>query len=156
MDFDDEENNSFGLNSDELSKEQAEFMRIYNMPVMIKANDILDLIRAIGASMRDDYDIRIDGTRETMRIEGLDLVAYIERAECRATYSDKMECAVAARFQIRNIIENLEVSERFDYINKDYIDILLEDIDEFKPIFRAWVKSFDKSDIYDDGWGLWV
>ena len=139
------------FNNDDLAKEQALYERIYSMPIMIKANDILDLINAICASMPDD-----DNTGDTLKIEGLDLVAYIERAECRVTYSDKMECAVAARFQIRNMIENLYVSEQYDYIKQDYILVLREAIDEFKPMFRDWVKSFDKSDIYDDGWGLWV
>jgi hypothetical protein len=139
------------FNKEDLEREQALYQRIYSMPVMIKANDILDLISAICASMPDD-----DDTGGTLKIEGLELVAYIERAECRVTYSDKMECAVAARFQIRNMIENLYVSEQYDYIKQDYILILREAINEFKPFFRDWVKTFDKSEIYDDGWGLWV
>jgi hypothetical protein len=156
MNFDNEEDDIFGFNPDELAEKQAQYDRIYGLPVMVKAKDILDLIEAVCASMNDEIDARIDVTKFTIRVEGLDLVAFIERAECRKTYSDKMECAVAARFQIRNIIENLDVSSKYNYIIQDYINVLREAIDEFKPLFATWVKSFDKSDIQDDGWGLWV
>lgn len=44
----------------------------------------------------------------------------------------------------------------FDLVKEDYLAILREAIDEFKILFADWVKKFEKFDIYDDGWGLWV
>ena len=62
------------FNKDNLAKEQALYKRIYSMPIMIKANDILDLINAICASMPDD-----DNTGDTLKVEGLEAqIAFIK------------------------------------------------------------------------------
>jgi hypothetical protein len=53
--------------------------------------------------------------------------------------------------KLRTILNGCEM---FNLVKEDYLNILREDFDEFKIIFAAWIKTFDKSDVYDDGRGL--
>ena len=160
MNFDDDDNEDeeydfFGPDPDETPEEREEFERIQNMPIVDKADDINTLIFAVCASMPEDDDYSIHLQKDIHELGstiGIDIV----EAESTKEYSKKMEYAVSSRHNVRLLLISLSLCESRNYIKQDYMTIILEAIDELQPLFVAWVKSFDKSDIDDDGWGLWV
>ncbi len=160
MDFNDDDNeyeefDFLGPDPDETPEEREEFERIQNMPIVEKANDIDTLLYAVCASMpeNDDYSIHL---QQDFKELGSNIEMDVVEAESTKEYSKKMEYAVSARHNVRLLLTSLSLCESRNYINQDYMTIILEAIDEFKPLFKDWVKSFDKSNIDDDGWGLWV
>ncbi len=153
--FEDEEYDFFGPDPDETPDERKNFERIMNMPVVVKADDINSLLFAVCASMPED-DYFSDNLQNDFKEFGAAIITDIVEAESTNEYSKKMEYAVSARHNIRLLLTSLSVCQSDNYIKEDYMLIILEAIDEIKPSFKEWVKSFDKSNIDDDGWGLWI
>lgn len=162
MSFDDDDDfdiNDFNFeddNPEETKREMdEEHKRVRDMPLMQKAKEIFDLTHAICESMPDDNDY-IEMYRSLLMENAIMLAPKIAGAEGIEDYGLKMENAVIIKMNAMQLRTQLDGCEIFDLVKDDYLDILREAIDEFKILFSAWVKKFEKYNIYDDGWGLWV
>ena len=163
MNFDDDDDefdiNDFNFEDDnpkETKREMdEEHKRVESMPLMQKANEIFDLTHAICESMPDKNEYA-EIYRGLLMENAIMLAPKIAGAEGMNDYGLKMENAVIIKVNAMQLPTQLNGCEMFDLVNDDYLEILREAIDEFKLLFAEWVKSFDKYDIYDDGWGLWI
>jgi hypothetical protein len=161
MNFDNDDDfdiNDFNFEDDdpeETKREmEEEHKRVRNMPLMIKAKDIFDITNAICESMPDDNEYT-EMYRGLLMENAMILAPKIAGAEAIDDYGLKMENAVIIKVNAVQLRTMLNACEMFELVKGDYLNILREDIDEFKILFATWIKTFDKINVYHDGWGLW-
>ncbi|MFN0274717.1 MAG: hypothetical protein ACKVPJ_03140 [Chitinophagales bacterium] len=161
---DDADDEPGDMNEDELREEmRLQDERIYNLPVMKKAQEIVQLVDSLcDAIQLDDTDITEDKEKlffrhmlEQIRGDSYILPSKIAGAEGSDLYSLRMENAVIikkAACEIRSATYSLEMREEAD---AKYLEVIRNEIDSFKQVFLQWIQSFDKKNDLDDGWGLW-
>ena len=81
------------------------------------------------------------------------ILAKIKGAE-DAIYDIKMENATLIRKCAREIRTNTYGFEILKFKKSDYLDLLRNEIDEFRILFAEWVKTFDQWNYIIDRWGL--
>lgn len=80
--------------------------------------------------------------------------AKISGAEGADIYDLRMENAAIIRKAAREIYVTVGSFEFLGLEDTDYIYLIRKEIDEFKVLFRDWVKSFDAWNYIIDDWGL--
>lgn len=161
---DDDNDDAEELNEDELRDEmRKEDERIYSLPVMKKAQEIVQLVDTLcDAIQLDETELTEDNetlffrhTLEQMRGDSYILPAKIAGAEGGGLYSLRMENAVLikkAACDIRSATYSLAMLHEVDI---NYLEVLRSEIESFKELFIKWIEGFDRKDDIDDGWGLW-
>jgi hypothetical protein len=64
-----------------------------------------------------------------------------------------MENAVIIKVHARSLQTHTSGLKMLGYPNHEYLQILRDEIDEFRKLFIEWVNSFDKSNDIEDEWG---
>lgn len=135
---------------------------IRQMPVYKKAWEIMELGRKIGSLIsREDIE-KGEGTEGLMLEEcaryivenALIIPAKISGAEGADLYDIKMENAAIIRRAARELLTNTGGLEMLGYPNPDYLQLLRDEIEEFRVLFAEWVKTFDQWNYIIDRWGL--
>lgn len=80
--------------------------------------------------------------------------AKISVAEGADIYDLRMENAAIIRKAAREIYVTVGSFEFLGLEDTDYIHLIRKEIEEFKVLFRGWVKSFDVWNYIIDDWGL--
>ncbi|WBA41045.1 hypothetical protein [Hymenobacter canadensis] len=76
-------------------------------------------------------------------------------ATCTATdYGRCMELAVLIKVAAESLLSQTSLCLELRLTPPEYIEALRRELEEFRHLFRAWVATFDPTDHYDDGWGL--
>lgn len=135
---------------------------IEKMPVYKKAMAIMDLGYKIGSSIsKDDYDELDDAEGEMLEsyanhiIENsLTIPSKIAGAEGADIYDIRMENAALIRKATREILTSCTGLQLCGYPEDDFLQLLRDDIEEFRVLFAEWVKTFDEWDYTIDRWGL--
>jgi hypothetical protein len=124
-------------------KQTAE--RLYN-----QASKIYTLAKIYAESLkgeRAEFD-------KTMIMENVLIICpKIIGAEAGDLYVLRMENASIIRTNIRQLYELVKAGQMFESSPKDYTSLLIEEIENFKFIFKEWVSLF-KKDEFSDEWGL--
>lgn len=125
-----------------------------HIPIYRKANEILDLTRAITGS----YDPEQDQMRSTdfLMEDALIIISKIAAAEGSAIYLLKMENAVLVKIAARSLRTGLNGLSMQNLSAKEHLDLLRAEIDVFQELFVAWIQTFDPNTNLDDGWGMFV
>lgn len=138
-------------------------MFLNRSPLSQKAMSILSLVNAICDAVEaddedkteDPFKIMLRNGLEFMRSDAHIIPAKIAGAEGTDLFSLKMENAVIikrAACDVRSATYTPGLEEQTD---KKYLEMLRNEIEEFKELFVQWVQSFDRTNDIDDGWGLW-
>ncbi|MFD2034374.1 hypothetical protein ACFSKL_06205 [Belliella marina] len=137
--------------------DEAEFQRERDEkkkhPLWIKSRDIFELTLALVGSL-DEARSELYGS--LMMESAAVLGAKFSGAHAVDSYVIKMENAVIMKVHARSLgslIFQLSLEETHA---EEHLQLLRDALDEFKILFREWVKGFDSADRYDDGWGLFV
>lgn len=69
-------------------------------------------------------------------------------------YDLKMENASIIRKAARDLSVHMRALEMYGFKETEYCDLLRNEIEEFRPLFAEWVKTFDPWDYIIDRWGL--
>lgn len=149
-DDDDEE-----MSDEEYEREQKEEKeRVNNLPVVKKAKDLLNTILAFIATIEDNEEMA-DLKASLLGDVGI-INAKISGAEAGDLYSIRMENAVLIKVSAVNIKTTMFAFEMFDVGNPEYLDLIRNEIEEFRKIFVEWVGTFDRTnDLMEDEWGIW-
>ena len=143
---------------------QDPFERIEKLPVYQKANEISKLSHTIADLILQD-EIRFD-TDDEMEIrlakvyadhilENSTIIpAKIAGAEAGDLYDLRMENAAIIRKCTREIQVNCTGLKQCKFPNTDYLEVLRNEIEEFRVLFAEWVKTFDQGNYIIDRWGL--
>jgi hypothetical protein len=75
-------------------------------------------------------------------------------AEMAKLYTLRMENAVIIKIQARELLTQISYCKVENLSSYDYLDLLRDEIEEFRVLFLEWVNGFDKSDDIPDNWGL--
>lgn len=161
MHFDDEDNedgfdwDEFERNFDPLEAQrgmEAENRRIEALPILKKANEILEITQAIVGTIDEEDDILM--MSEQMMANAMMLPTKVVGAEGADLYTLRMENAVIIKIHARELLTQTNYLHSEELSNPDYIRLLRDEIENFRVLFVEWINSFDKSNDVPDDWGL--
>lgn len=127
--------------------------RIFGRQLYQKAIDILNLTQTLCDLMPDEeYE---EMTKSLMLQNAMIIPAKIRGGMAvDDVYSIVMENAVIIKVNICELKAQLWACDEIHGIEKEYIQVLRNEIEQFKEIFIQWVSSFDKASDYPDEWHL--
>jgi len=135
--------------------------QLKKFPLFIKANEIYELVRKV-ADLVEKYDEDADpekqmlqGYKDYMYESALIIPAKIAGAfnEDRL-YDLKMQNATIIRKEARSILANTSGIKMLGFKDTDYLELIRNEIEEFRILFAEWVKTFNEWNYIIDRWGL--
>ncbi len=141
------------VNNEALSEIRKEHERIYNMGIMIKAKQIYDLVYALTDTFTENDDLT-SHYREIMLGDAGIIVSKIAGAESGDIYTLRMENAVQVKVAAKNLLAQTSGLRMLGISEPHYLQLLRDEIDEFRLLFVEWVAAFDKRKDVPDNWGL--
>ncbi|PVW14568.1 hypothetical protein [Marixanthomonas spongiae] len=132
------------------------------MPIYKKAMEISKLADKVVELVRDKQTELPEGAEGEMiqdyghyiRLNAMTIPAKIAGAEGGDLYDLRMENAAIIRKAAREIKVDCTGLKMCGFKDEDYLELLRNEIDEFRPLFAEWVKSFDQWNYIIDRWGL--
>lgn len=124
-------------------------------PLYQKAEQIFKITQGLVEIIPADNEFLQETTVRFMLEDAIIIPAKIAGAHGVELYDLKMENATIIRKAARDLYVQAG-SLRFedDIQDKDYINLLRNEIDEFRLLFIDWVESFDVWTYIKDDWGL--
>jgi hypothetical protein len=149
--FDDEFDDDF--DEDDLSGDEDEDTDSHrNFPVFKKAMQIGELTRIITDTFDPQKDIF--NLREQMMLNAYTLGAKIAGAEGGDLFSIRFDNATLIKLAARELLAETSLCKEEKLCDKDYLDMLRKEIEEFRKLFIEWVRSFDKTNDIKDDWDI--
>lgn len=146
--WDDDDDNS-GFDPEEEDK------NLQAMPIYRKAVEIMELTEQIVDTFTDEQHVERYGA--SMVEDAMILPAKIAGAEAMDYYVAKMENATLVKVHARGLLTQAASIKHLGIINEQYIQLLRDEIEAFRLLFREWIKTFETNTIREgDGWGLFV
>lgn len=135
--------------------------QLKKFPLFIKANEIYELVRKV-ADLVEKYDEDADaekqmlqGYKDYMYESALIIPAKIAGAfDEDMLYDLKMQNATIIRKEARSILANTSGMKMLGFKDVDYLELIREEIEEFRILFAEWVKTFNEWNYIIDRWGL--
>ncbi len=147
------------FNNDDGYKSHEE---IKKMPIFKKAMDLLKLVEHIAKAV-ENSDINFENEIEADMIQhnvqylyqnASIIPAKISGAEAVDIYDLKMENAAIIRKAARELITYTRGIQMHGFKDTEYLDLLRDEVEEFRILFAEWVKTFDCWNYIIDRWGL--
>jgi len=146
---DDDEDDDDGYDPEE------ERRKLEALPIYQKAMEIYDLTKRITDTF--DKDEESNPYKDLMLEDAMTVPAKIAGAEAIDDYVLKMESAVVIKMHARSLLNQTSALRYLAALDEEYIKLLSNEIDEFRLLFKKWVKTFDADTTKEgDGWGLFV
>lgn len=142
--------------------EENSFERLKKMPLFKKAQEIMEISLKISESV-SKHDIEnldeaegemLEGYAQYIRENATIIPAKISGAEAVEIYDLKMENAAIIRRAARELSTYCTGLAMCGYKNTDYLQLLRDEVEEFRVLFAEWVKTFDQWNYIIDRWGL--
>lgn len=135
---------------------------IQKMPIYKKAMELLKLVEYISETVsktdiKFEHDIEaemINYNVEYLCRNASIIPAKIAGAEAVDIYDLKMENAAIIRKAARELITDTRGIEMHGFKDTEYLDLLRNEVEEFRVLFAEWVKTFNCWDYIIDRWGL--
>ena len=128
--------------------------KIENLPIYQKSELIYQLVESLVASLPKDDDF-LESTKEIMRADAMIISAKIAGAEGGDLYSIRMQNAAIIRDHGMSLyvqVGSLRFQE--NYKDLEYVQLIRNEVDEFRLLFIDWVASFDTNNHIWDDWEL--
>ncbi|MES2286047.1 MAG: hypothetical protein V4547_10195 [Bacteroidota bacterium] len=158
----DDDDFSFGFDDlsseemEELAKEQREKNeQIRTSPIFKKASDIIDTVTALVESLsekdREFYE-------SSMIESAMMLSPKIAGAMGSKSWLLSMQNAAIIRYHAAYLHTSTSGLKMFTNAQTEYVQLLRTEMEEFRELFKKWVKSFDQleNEEYTDDWGLFI
>ncbi len=134
-------------------KEEKKRMNAYrDMPVFKKAWMIGELTRRLVESFDEEKDQLHVG--EQMISNAYMLGVKISGAEAADLYSLRMENAVIIKMSARELMAETSLCKAEKLADPKHLQLLRDELDEFRKLFNAWIKSFDPENDIADDWAI--
>jgi hypothetical protein len=127
--------------------------RIREMPVYQKARQILQLVEAIATFVDKDNLLQKETIQHMMEQAHL-IPAKIAGAEGAGLYDIKMQNAALIRQAALDIITFRHSLAMEGYPHQEYLNLIPDEMEDFRTLFVDWVNAFDPWDSINDPWGL--
>ncbi len=141
---------------EELEKEQKKRdKKIRTSPVFKKANEVLRTVTALIESLSEE-DRKF--YESTLTESAMMLSPKIAGAMGSESWLISMQNAAIIRYHAAYLHTSTSGLKMFTSADKDYVQLLRTDMEEFRELFKEWVKSFEKleDEDYTDEWGLFI
>ncbi|WP_026952971.1 hypothetical protein [Algoriphagus mannitolivorans] len=125
----------------------------FSHPLMKKAHEIVSLTHAIVGSLDEARKELYGGI---MMGDAMILAAKFAGAHGVDDYILKMENATLMKIHARSLRTMTYQLAMEETHAEEHLQLLRKEIDEFKLLFVEWIQTFDPTDRYDDGWGLFI
>jgi hypothetical protein len=126
------------------------FRDYHQMPVYKIAYDIVKSTKAIVELIDDKQDEW--NLRCLMINNAISIPAKIAGAEAVDLFSIKMENAILIKIAAKELQSQVALCKQLNNKIIPYLNILDEEITEFRGLYNGWVSSFDPTIDIDDGW----
>ncbi len=120
------------------------------LPVFLKAKEIGEITRTIAETIDTEKDLF--NLKEFMLTNAYTLGAKIAAAEGGDLYSIRMENAVLIKIAARDLLTQTTMCKHENLCNEEYLQVLRDEIENFRILYLEWVHSFDKTNDVEDGW----
>jgi hypothetical protein len=150
-DDDDQDENGDSWKTKQLKEESANLKKL--------ADQILKTTEAITETLPEepgtDDERMLFEYRGLMMENALTLRIKISGAMASRDYILMNEKAVVIKLAARDLMTQTSGLRMMDYEHDEYLEMLRNEIDEFRKVFVRWVRSFPKEEpLFPDGWGL--
>lgn len=152
-DFEDDFFNDDTASDEALSEIKKEQERISNLPVMIQAGQLYDVVNGIVETFSSNDEISLH-YKEVMLSDVRKLRNRIIATEDAEHFSLKMENAVLVKVAAQNLLAQEAGLNLLNLADPSYLEVLRNEIETFRLLFIDWTNSFDRSRDMDDGWNL--
>ena len=137
-------------------------MRFENHPLYKKAFyiselsfQIADVVKKEAVDQTDEYyKATWESLAQFIRDDAMMMTAKVAGGVGTDLYDILMENAAIIRKCAKDIQLHLTGLEIHEYKDLEYLDLLRNEIEEFRILFAEWVKTFDPWNYYIDRWGL--
>lgn len=104
----------------------------------------------------DEEDVRSFGEHyKSIMMEDVMIInAKLRGAEGGNLYSIRMENAVIIKVHAMSLLTATSGLKMMGLSNNKYLQLLRDEIEEFRKLFVDWINTFDKTNDIPDGWGL--
>ncbi|MBV6647525.1 MAG: hypothetical protein KI790_18850 [Cyclobacteriaceae bacterium] len=136
-----------------MDEEEEDGLNLHDMPIHQKGMEIYDLTSKIVALIPDG-DEGLDIYKRLMTEDALLLSTKVAGAEGMGLYDMKMECAAIIRKAARDLLVHCRGLEMSDFHEVQYLDLIREEIEQYRLLFIEWISTFDPWDYEIDRWGL--
>ena len=158
------EDDDFDFNFDDLSDEEKEEIEkqereereaLKNNPVYKKALEIFDTVSALVESLSDDDK---EFYQSILLESSMMLAPKIAGAFGSDSWLICMQNASIIRYHAEYLHTSSSGLRLFTKAQKEYVQLLRIEVEEFRELFKEWVKTFDKleKEEYVDEWGLFL
>jgi hypothetical protein len=142
---------------------------IKELPVYKKAEEIYRLVSSMLTGSDADeleeseYMKNIDSemieelfktNKEFMMSNAMIIPAKIAGAEGGDRYDLRMENAAIIRKSARELLTDARGLQMNGFKDIEYLDLLRDEVDQFRVLFAEWVAGFDQDNYVIDRWGL--
>ncbi len=124
-----------------------------HLPLFRKGRDIFDLTSKIIELIPDDDEVQ-GFIKQVMLEDAAMLSVKVAGAEASDLYDLRMENATMIRKAARDLQTHCSSLEMFGFKETHYLNLIREDIEEYRLLFLEWIKSFDQWNYVTDRWGL--
>ena len=149
--WDDFDDNDF--NEEDAEEFRNERDKMKNHPLRTKSLEIFELTHALVGSL-DEARRELYGTL-MMESAGL-LGAKFSAAHGVDDYILKMENATVMKVHARHLYSITFQLAMEETHAEEHLNLLRTAIEEFRALFVEWVRTFDREERQDDGWGLFL
>lgn len=124
-----------------------------NLPIFKKGLEILELTEKVVSLIPED-DEMLQEYKRWMLEDAHTLSVKVAGAEGGGLYDIKMECAALIRKSARDLMVNTTGLRTMGFKETDYLNLIRNEIEEYRFLFIDWVNTFDPWDYIVDQWGL--
>jgi len=114
--------------------------------------EIVELTNAIVDCFNDHTEGKMIG--ELMLENAHIIPAKIANAEGGDLYTHRMDMATLIKLSARELGNQLNLVRHLNLIDKDYVKLLHDELDDFREMFLAWVSGFDHTNDVSDDWSF--
>ena len=116
---------------------------------------IADVVKKEAVDQTDEYyKATWESLAQFIRDDAMMMTAKVAGGVGTDLYDILMENAAIIRKCAKDIQLHLTGLEIHEYKDLEYLDLLRNEIEEFRILFAEWVKTFDPWNYYIDRWGL--
>ena len=137
------------ISDEELQREMDAYREL---PVFKSADRIRELTQRIVETFDEAKDKFM--LKQQMMMNAYTLGVKIAGAEAGDLYNLRMENAVIIKIHARELLAQTSLCKAEKLCSIEYLQLLRNEIDEFRKLFIEWVRSFDKLNDEKDEWGL--
>ena len=122
------------------------------LPVFQKSEELLELANVIAETLKEDE--KKEHLASEILSNAMIIQVKIAGAEGGNLYSLRMQNAVLIKIAAHDLLNAVVFAAMVEINEEDYVDLMREKIEEFRPVFVDWIRGFDNSYDIPDNWGI--